>query len=553
MIHLKDDQINKIIESAQKVFINDLKKRVSKISTIVFNSSNKISPEDVYEIRKFFHTIAGTASTLGFNYLANLGKKGESKFEILAENEPVTDADTIKFLLKCISDVIRELNDMEPVNSSDVAQNDNMDYTNLQERGKILIIDDDIAILKLLEGALAKEGYTVYICDDSLSAMDIITGTSPDMVLLDIMMPKCDGYEILDKIKSDTDLSDIQVIFISAKDNVEDRIKGMQAGIDDYIAKPFSIRETILRIEMIFRRTNKYKEKLLKDPLTGAYSRYFLNDRISEELEKFKRSGAVFSIAFLDLDHYKAINDTFGHQTGDFVLKEIISYLYDNLRKGDCIFRYGGEEFIILLPETDELLAYTVIDRLRAEFGKKLLSYGGNQFCITFSAGIKQVGDENVTVAQIISMADEAAYIAKNSGRNKVVCYCTTSKMTNHKKTLLLVDDDSTLLKLLRDRLSEIGYHVIWADNGESAVKLASELIPDAMLLDIVIPDIDGFEVCRRVKENPKTHNVGIVVLSRKNQKDDKENSFKLGADDYITKPFSMAELEKRIMRVVNR
>lgn len=426
------------------------------------------------------------------------------------------------------------------------------EYVNMPDRGKILLVDDDITILKLLENAFTLEGYKVYICDDSASTMDTIAVARPDIIILDIMMPELSGYEILEKIKAKPEYSDIYVVFLSGKGDADDKIKGIKSGADDYITKPFVIGEVVTRVEMIMRRSDKYREKLLKDCLTDAYSRYYFNLRITEELERYRRNGTIFSIAFVDMDHFKYINDQYGHQTGDHVLKELVSHITKNIRGCDSIYRYEGEEFIILLPDTTEDNAYTAIERLRQGFGNETISIGGVNLNVTFSAGIKQVCDLDAGIEQLISDADKAMYYAKRCGRNKVVVYGKGLEVQSLKKTLLIVDDENTILKLLSVRLSNIGYNIITAKDGKDAIALAEEIHPDVVLLDLILPDIDGFEVCGQIKENMLTRSTRIIMLTKKRQKKSIVKGLHSGADDYITKPFSMAELEARIMRVLN-
>jgi PleD family two-component response regulator len=171
---------------------------------------------------------------------------------------------------------------------------------------------------------------------------------------------------------------------------------------------------------------------------------------------------------------------------------------------------------------------------------------------VTFSAGIKQVCDINESVERIIDDADKAMYYAKKCGRNRAIVYDEEISIQELKKTLLIVDDENTILRLLRDRLSGIGYNVITAKDGISAIKTAKEIHPDAIVLDLILPDIDGFEVCRQIKENLHTHSSKIIMLSKNKQKKSIVKGLYCGADDYITKPFSMSELEARIMRVLN-
>lgn len=409
---MKNERVGQLLETAQRTFVCDIRDKMDEIYGLLDSRRDIWSRSDVKRLLKFFHSISGTASTLGFSDLALIGEKWEEKLENVIDRDGQFD----KMLLNEVKAVVKDLDQKvynliknldTPCGESDGSAGDDHEYTSLPNRGKILLVDDDITILKLLENAFTLEGYKVYICEDSLSTMDAITTIKPDLLILDIMMPKISGYQILKKIRSKPEYSEIYVIFLSAKVNVSDRIKGMKYGADDYITKPFVVEEVITRVEMVMRRSNKYKEKLLKDSLTGAYSRYYFNLRIAEEFERYKRNGTIFSIAFLDMDNYKAVNDRYGHQTGDYVLREVVSYLAKKLRKSDSIYRYGGEEFIILLPDTTAEKAVTVMNRLREGF-TQFISVGKGKFCTTFSVGIKQVSESDENVMKLIDDADKA-------------------------------------------------------------------------------------------------------------------------------------------------
>lgn len=549
---MNDKQIEMLMETAQKAFIDELSLKIREIQELLSSCKDECTESDANKLLRFFHSINGTASTLGLDYISSIGKEWERKIKALIEQGNGLNKEILQEITKVVNTIKKKSDSLsEKDNTKKIVINGN-DYVNIPDRGKILLVDDDITILKLLENAFTLEGYKVYICDDSTSAMDTIAVTRPDIVILDIMMPRLNGYEILEKIKSKPEYSDIYVIFLSAKADVDDRIRGLKSGADDYITKPFVIGEITTRVEMIMRRSGNYKEKLLKDVLTDAYSRYYLNLRIAEELERYRRNGISFSIAFIDMDQYKSINDQYGHQTGDHILRELVSHLSSNIRKCDSIYRYGGEEFVILLPDTTEENAYMVIDRLRCEFSNEPIFVGGKAINVTFSAGIKQVGDVSDSADELINDADHAMYYAKKSGRNKVVIYNKALNITNLKKTILLVDDENTILRLLKDRLSNVGYKVITAEDGKNAIELANKVRPDAIILDLVLPDIDGFEVCKQIKENRHTCSSKIIMLSKKKQKKNIVKGLYTGADDYITKPFSMSELEARIMKVLN-
>lgn len=543
----------KLLLEARYQFIEDLKPKVAAIQNQVQNTSLNSTEGLHLELFRFYHSIHGTSSTLGFQNLARKSKAMEERLQEVLKADQGLDETLIREIKEGLISLQCELVQFTASKLQSGALNSSKEYTNLPNNGTVLLVDDDLVILKLLEASLVAEGYTVYISDDSLAVMDIVAVAKPDLILLDIMMPQCDGYEILERIKTNPEYANICVIFLSGLDNVEDKIKGMKAGVDDYITKPFDVRELITRVEMVLRRGNKFKEKLLKDALTDAYSRSYLYERLKDEFERFKRNRVNFSLAFIDIDYFKRVNDTFGHSTGDYVLTQFTAFMIENLRESDCIFRYGGEEFIILLPDATEKQAFMALERLREDFSHQEMSYEGKTFFVSFSCGVKEVNEGDKSITQLISRCDEAMYMAKNTGRNKVIPYSNLQEQMSYKKKILVVDDENTILKLVSDRLTEAGYKIIVAENGEKALDLVANEYFDGVVLDLILPDIEGLEVCKKIKACSLSRDIRVIILSKKSEEEDIVNGLNSGADDYVTKPFSMVELEARIMRVLCR
>jgi diguanylate cyclase (GGDEF)-like protein len=552
-MNLNSKELNELVQAARLQFIKELGGKVGTLQTILLDPNLQFSSKLQQEILRICHSLHGTSATLGFENISRLSKEMEESFQGALKSGMKLDEGVIGEIAQRLESILQEQGHLIASQHPKQSSNSLKEYTNLPDSGTVLLIDDDLVILKLLEASLVAEGYTVYICVDSITAMDILAVCKPDIILLDIMMPQWDGYELLEKIKATPEYTDICVIFLSGLDDIEDKIRGMKAGIDDYITKPFDVRELLTRVEMVLRRSNKYREKLLKDALTGAYSRYYLYERLKDELERFNRSNVIFSLAFLDIDYFKKVNDSYGHPTGDYVLRHFTSFLIENMRESDCIFRYGGEEFVILLPDANEEQAFVALDRLRQVYSDQVLEYGGNAFSVSFSCGVKEMSCADKSISQLISMSDEAMYVAKNTGRNKVIKYSNIQDQTSRKKSLLVVDDENTIIKLLSERLTESGYRIIVAQDGQEAIKRAAEEYIDGVVLDLILPDMDGLEVCKKIKACSLSKDTRIIILSKKSEEHDIIKGLNYGADDYVTKPFSMAELEARIMRVLSR
>jgi len=423
VFQIHSEELDVLIQASKKVFIDELCLKIEEIDKMLIACGARCSTEDIRELLRFFHSMNGTAATLELDSLASIGRRWEIRLKEKINEHEFIEEDMIKKIHKEIYNIKDQIGCVYNEAATKTRVPLENSYINNQSRGRILLIDDDLTILKLLENAFTIEGYTIYICDDPVSAFELIAATKPDVIILDILMPEVNGYELLEKIKAKPEYADIHVIFLSAVDSSEDRIKGVKLGADDYITKPFIINEVIAKVEAALRRSNKYKDKLLRDEFTGAYSRHYFSYRFMEELERYKRNEKAFSIAFVDIDFLRLINEKYGYGAGDRVLKEFASYLNRNIRKCDILFRYGGEEFIVLLPDTDSSKALLVIDRIREGFAGKDIDAGDMVIRATFSAGIIQINDKDITEEELIKYAANTTYKAKSLGRNTVAIF----------------------------------------------------------------------------------------------------------------------------------
>lgn len=291
----------------------------------------------------------------------------------------------------------------------------------------ILIVDDNPLTLQRLAGILEGRGYSVTTCLGAAEAKNLLFQTSPDLIILDIILPEEDGYQLCRWIRQEPRLRYIPIIFVTAKTELNDKITGLKSGGDDYITKPFAPEEIIARIEVILQRMQVFHDLSMRDELTGAYNRRYFNEKLEEELNRCGRNNRSFSIAVMDIDFFKKINDTYGHQVGDFILVQLVRFIQARLRKSDFVARLGGEEFILLLPETPGLNAFSLMERLRLQLMETVFPYHDpvSRDCtdigITVSAGISTFPDDADNGTALLELADKALYAAKSKGRNTVV------------------------------------------------------------------------------------------------------------------------------------
>jgi diguanylate cyclase (GGDEF)-like protein len=287
----------------------------------------------------------------------------------------------------------------------------------------ILIVDDVEANITILQRTLASVGYNISVAFSGQKALELVPKLKPDLILLDIMMPGIDGYEVCRRLKQSDESKYIPVIFITAKGDTESIVEGFDVGAVDFIMKPFKVKEVCARVHThltLSAALNKLIQDSETDPLTGLFNRRTFLKRIEEEAMRFRRYQKPFSILFGDIDFFKKINDTYGHAAGDAVLINISNILNTEKREIDQVARWGGEEFLILLPETDVTGAVQHGNKIREMISAKPFIHEGQEINITMSFGVS-IYNGDTSIEKTIDRADQRLYLAKESGRNKVV------------------------------------------------------------------------------------------------------------------------------------
>lgn len=292
---------------------------------------------------------------------------------------------------------------------------------------KVLVVDDNNNNLRLLIDILEDEEFEVFTSNTGLTVVEMARNLKPDVVLLDIMMPEMDGFEVCKALKGDNDLKDIPVIMVTAKVDSRDLKNALEIGAVDYIKKPIDEVEVIARVQSALRQKQAkedLKNRASRDGLTGLFNHALLLELFKKELESQERNQRGISFVMLDIDFFKKINDTYGHTSGDAVLKELSKIIIEGTRSGDFPGRYGGEEFGIVLPGINKEDTFKLCERLREKIEKHEFLIDLKVIKITVSAGFyyKDAKDP-ITCEDMIKCADEALYRAKQNGRNRVEEY----------------------------------------------------------------------------------------------------------------------------------
>jgi diguanylate cyclase (GGDEF)-like protein len=295
-------------------------------------------------------------------------------------------------------------------------------------KNSLLIVDDENINLKILTHILGQE-YTIYTAVNGSGAIERAKEYKPDLILLDILMPGMDGYETLSRIKNDEEIKHIPVVFITGLSSALDEEKGLSLNAADYITKPFSAMIVKFRVRNQIQIVNQMREierLSMTDQLTALPNRRCFDGRINMEWKLAKREKTPISLLMVDIDHFKSINDTYGHQHGDVVLQKIAAeYPLSFNRPADFAARWGGEEFTALLPNTPMEGAVEVAEKIRKSIETLVIPCAENpDFRVTVSVGVNCViPEQDSSLHNFISGADKALYAAKDAGRNKVLAF----------------------------------------------------------------------------------------------------------------------------------
>lgn len=292
----------------------------------------------------------------------------------------------------------------------------------------ILVVDDLPANLKVVGSILAREGYVMTYAISGAQALERIEAATPDLILLDLMMPQMNGIEVCQIVKANPAYAELPIIFLTASQEQQHLIDAFAAGAIDYVTKPFQVQELLARVKTHLKLkdiTDRLRQALDEveklagtDPLTGVFNRRRLFQIAEQELLRSQRYGSPFSVMMLDVDHFKQVNDTYGHLAGDTVLREVAETVRQELRVTDFLGRYGGEEFAVILTETDCQQAAEVGDRIRSQLEALTVLTGGHVVQLTVSIGIGGYQLPSDDIDTIIKRADIALYHAKANGRN---------------------------------------------------------------------------------------------------------------------------------------
>ena len=414
---------------------------------------------------------------------------------------------------------------------------------------KVLIAEDDPGARLLLESALERLGHEILAAEDGEEALRLYLAERPDAVVTDLAMPGLDGAALLARIRSEPDIPYAYVVVLTASADEHVARAAMEAGADDLVLKPLDpadLERKLIAAQRVTALHRRLHADARQDALTGVGNRLRLAEDVEALCGRVARYGHAYCVALLDVDRFKELNDGAGHRAGDDVLRRVAEALTATIRSGDTLYRYGGEEFLVLLPEQTLDGAALAAERLRAAVEELSIDHPGGG-AVTVSAGVAGLGSGECSPEELFELADRALYRAKEAGRNRVEVEQAGGGPAERSIRLLIADDDAASRLMLESLLGRAeGMELIAsAADADQAIELASMRRPDVVLLDFDMPGGGGVRAAVDIRE--ALPGVRIVAFSADESPAAHLDMSRAGAVGYVVKGADDDELVRTV------
>jgi len=434
------------------------------------------------------------------------------------------------------------------------------------EGRKILVVDDEPMVSRGLTTLLGKRGMTVTAVNDPLRFWTVLDETKPNLILLDLEMPKISGTELCRVVRSDPRWSELPVIFLSGHTDQASVQRVFAAGADDYVGKPFVPGELMMRIENRLTGVKARRAPVETDPLTGLPIAHKATEQIDRFLRLARRKSDPYSIAVIQVDAFASLAKTFGRGTGDVVLRAIGELLPKSFRAEDVVGWWGGADFTIGMYGSTKEHSAIKLTQVCSKIGDQtFLSEDGRRVHVACSAGVAQYQSDGDTVAALREEALKALEQVRATGGIRTtggiirvgISGMKTIGLMTRRVDVAIVDDDTALVSLLQHAMESRSLRVATFADGETAVAALTGAAPEVqaslILLGVDIPALNGLDVLRRLKAGEITRSSSVVMLTSRTGERDVLAALELGAADHIAKPFSVPVLMHKVRAMLKQ
>jgi DNA-binding response OmpR family regulator len=511
------DALEHVLDETRQRFVGTFIAQCESIRTLVDEVAALGLKGPVVALSQATHRLIGLAGTIGFPTISARASELEHLVDVVGSD--VFDASRARDVVDAIREAFTKDLASPPVWAPPAIST---------TRGaKILVAEDESDERAIVTTCLERAGYVPI----AVASGDLVICTAraeqPALILLDIAMPRLDGYSACRLLKADPELAGIPVIFMTTGANLDEKLAGLMLGADEFLNKPIDMRELVLRIQLLLQRTHARPAWMADEPSAPrelAYGAF-----LAVASDEIARSPAALAIVRLPTDR---------HNEGALLLTE-------EIRGRDAIGACGPARVLILMPE---MTAVAARDRLEPMVDR-LVAHGLEGICVGVTAA---AGAGTRTAEALIGEADEALAEARYLG-NKIAIWSERPRRpaaVPAARTVVVAEDDPDVTRILDAQMRAAGYKAIVAFDGEQALAAVRAHAPDVLVLDLMMPNLDGFDVLGLIRESPPPR-PRIIVLSARGREQDVVRAFELGADDYMTKPFNPQELMARIARLL--
>jgi diguanylate cyclase (GGDEF)-like protein len=433
---------------------------------------------------------------------------------------------------------------------------------------RVLLVDDDEIVIERLRDLITAAGYEVSAVSSGAAALEALRTEFAPIVILDRNMPGMDGLELTRAIRDGTHYPGyVYIMLCTAHDSEDEILTGLNAGADDYLSKRASgthlvarlaTARRILTLEHSLKQAIEERRRMaMTDALTGAHNRRYFMHHVRREIKRTRRFGGDFSLLVFDIDHFKHINDRYGHAAGDTVLVEFVRRIRGVLpREFDWCARIGGEEFAVVLPQTAVAGGGVVAEKIRRTLAAAPVTTVAGSVEVTVSVGVTGIAEfadrDSTTVEQLLRRADDCLYASKRHGRDRVTVDGEIAVGAKELKTLLYVDDDADIREIVQMSLSLDGnVKVMVSDGGERALLKMRVEQPDLVILDVMMPGMDGPTLLKRMRAEPALAQIPVIFMTAKANPEEVAR-FRESAIGVIAKPFDAMALGGQVKALWN-